>query len=77
MYPLGESKPPGLWDMAGNVWEWTNSWDNAVKTIRVVRGGSWRSLCGDVRPIVRHWVDPHSYDVSVGFRLVSPIDADF
>ena len=52
MYPLGESKPFGLWDVAGNVWEWTDSWYDKEQSGRVVRGGSWQ-LQSDERPPVR------------------------
>ncbi len=39
-FPKGES-PYGCFDMAGNVWEWTDSWYDKNKERRVLRGGSW------------------------------------
>jgi formylglycine-generating enzyme required for sulfatase activity len=77
MYPLGESKPFGLWDVAGNVWEWTDSRGDQEKKVRVVRGGSWYLYLRYARPSVRGGDHPGDSSVSVGFRLVSPINSGF
>jgi formylglycine-generating enzyme required for sulfatase activity len=82
--PVGSypANPFGLYDMAGNVWEWTCSaytgggYDGSEKTCtndasarRATRGGSWNHGPRDVRSANRNWVDPARRDDTLGFRL--------
>jgi len=71
----------GLYEMAGNVWEWANdAWypnqpydaskhENDADTWRVLRGGSWRSPPGNVRAACRIGMKWDVGDRAVGFRL--------
>jgi len=76
----------GLFDMVGNVWEWTRSlyldypYDPADPKredllagddfSRVVRGGSWGDLRGDARCAARSRFLPGSRLAYGGFRVV-------
>jgi len=65
--------PSGLWDGAGNVWEWTGSLWQRGSSQRVLRGGSWVSSRRDVRCAYRYLVFPDYYNsLYVGFRVVFP-----
>ena len=71
-HPAAEKRPNafGLFDMYGNVWEWTqdcwnsnysgaptdgSAWITGDCSRRVVRGGSWSNAPKDFRAAVRIW----------------------
>jgi len=88
--PVGSFPPNawGLYDMHGNVWEWTNDfyapYDTSTDTnprgpdagaTRVIRGGSWYFGADSARCALRYTHAPQDGGFSLGFRVVGePIE---
>jgi formylglycine-generating enzyme required for sulfatase activity len=83
--PVGSYQPNpwGLYDVHGNVWEWTRSAmrpylyrpddgrnDPAAPAKRVVRGGSWYDRPERCRSAFRLAYQPYQCAFNVGFRVV-------
>jgi formylglycine-generating enzyme required for sulfatase activity len=72
-HPVGSKQANvfGLYDMLGNVEEWTA--DNYVLSTKVIRGGSWFNEAWLVRATHRAWGPPTSGDSDLGFRCVGEL----
>ena len=85
-HSVGLKKPNafGLYDMHGNVWEWTqdcwnknyskapkdgSAWTTGDCSLRVVRGGSWISYPSFLRSAVRNGYSAADRFSSSGFRV--------
>jgi len=74
--PVGSFKPNryGLYDMAGNAFEWCQNWYDSRQKYRVSRGGSWYANAYRLRVANRFSYGPADRYSNFGFRCVSGSD---
>lgn len=88
--PVGSfpANPFGVYDMAGNVWEWVEDcwhdtydgaptdgsvWEEKHVVQRVRRGGSWESIPDTLRSSYRTRYDADNSNYRLGFRLAQDL----
>ena len=89
--PVGsfQANPFGLYNMAGNVWQWVedcwhenyngaprdvSAWTTGDCSRRVLRGGSWFNNPGDLRAANRYRSNPVGRHHDVGLRLARTLN---
>jgi formylglycine-generating enzyme required for sulfatase activity len=64
----------GVYDLAGNTWEWTRDWDKIEIDMKVIRGGSWADPADFLRLDRQLYANPKDKYDNIGFRCVRPAD---
>lgn len=88
IYDLGQSRY-GVYNMAGNVWEWVSDWyaadyyrpthqDNPqgpdTGDEKVLRGGSWKDNSAEMRSVNRESRPPSYASNTIGFRCAKDVN---
>ncbi len=68
-YPEGAT-PEGVYDMAGNIWEWMDNIREGYAQARALRGGSWVLNTAYLRCSARNLNFPQGRSYDFGFRVV-------
>jgi formylglycine-generating enzyme required for sulfatase activity len=72
-YPVGSytgtTSPYGIFDMGGNIYEWTDTLVDGEN--RVLRGGAWPWSAFNAHSTVRVYTGPTSWSKEFGFRVAS------
>jgi len=73
--PVGSFKPNGygLFDMAGNVYEWCQDWYSSDQKYRVLRGGNWGDGTSALRVAHRLDSNPNNRNLNGGIRCVANV----
>jgi formylglycine-generating enzyme required for sulfatase activity len=66
----------GLYQMLGNVWEWTSGCTQADCARRIVRGGSFQSVPAELRAANRFVIDASKRRGDLGLRVARDLDPD-
>ncbi|NLB56113.1 MAG: SUMF1/EgtB/PvdO family nonheme iron enzyme [Lentisphaerae bacterium] len=61
----------GIFGLGGNVWEWTEDWNDSTMTAKIFKGGAWNQTNPESLKIISRNADsPDTRTPYVGFRVI-------